>query len=462
MNTLLSYVPFVIILVAMIVIHEFGHFIVAKILGFAVETFSVGFGPRLLGFRYGETDYRISAIPLGGYVKFRGENLEMIQGKSEGSIDEFLAQPKWKRLLVAAAGPVFNIVTAILIPTAAIMIGYQEDITLSQKIVVGTVKQGSAAEQAGLKTGDRILSYFNTKYPTWDEFLDDVRIRPNEPIPLQVERSGQTLSLIMTPQTEKMSSGEPLGVAGIEPALKDVGVGGVERGSPAANAGLNAGDKIVRINGAPITALSEFRKALNDSKGQEVGLTVARGQQTLEIKASPKKDKDTEDYRLGFRIQNTTLVKADSLAAALAYGWQFNVRILKLTGIVFKQIFAGKRSAGQAFQGPIGIAEQTSETFRIAGWSGVISLMGLLSLNLGIVNLLPIPVLDGGVIMLILIEGLLGLVGLSLTMNMRERFQQVGFVMVLLLMAFVIGNDILRKFTRPSLSEPPPATQPAR
>jgi regulator of sigma E protease len=143
----------------MIVIHEFGHFIVAKALGIAVETFSVGFGPRLLGFKIGDTDYRLSAIPLGGYVKFRGENMELMQGKSEGSVDEFLSQPKWKRFLVALAGPIFNLVTALLIPTAAIMIGFQADIYDSQQVVIGEVTPGSTAEQSGLQKGDRIIAF---------------------------------------------------------------------------------------------------------------------------------------------------------------------------------------------------------------------------------------------------------------------------------------------------------------
>lgn len=453
-----GYLAFVLILVAMIVIHEFGHFIVAKMLGIAVETFSVGFGPRLLGFRYGETDYRISAIPLGGYVKFRGENLEMIQGKSEGSVDEFLSHPKWKRFLVAFAGPAFNIATAILIPTAAILIGYQEDVSLSQKIVVGTVKQGSAAQRAGLQQGDRILSYFQTDYPTWDEFLDDVRVRPGEPIPLKVERNSEKLSLTLTPDTIRLKNGEPLGEVGIGPVENQIGVDTISPGSPAEMAGLRTGDKIVSINSAPIASREQFKQILNEGQGQEVTLKVVRGQETLDVKASPRKFDN--EYRLGFIIQpNMTFVKTDSLAEALAYGWKFNIRIIKLTGVVFKQIFSGQRSVRNSVSGPIGIAEQTSNTFRVAGWSGVISLMGLLSLNLGIVNLLPIPVLDGGVILLLIVEGLLSLVGLTMTMNMRERFQQVGFVMVLLLMAFVIGNDLVQKFSRSASTDPPPAAQ---
>src|SRR5256885_3112473 len=158
----------------MVVIHEFGHFIVAKLVGIPVETFSVGFGPRLLGFRKGGTDYRISAIPLGGYVKFRGENMEMLQGASEGSVDEFLAQPKWKRFVVASAGPAFNIATAILIPAIAIMIGFQESATRSEPLTIGRVEGGLPAAQAGLQAGDKITVLNGTKNPTWEDLLLEV------------------------------------------------------------------------------------------------------------------------------------------------------------------------------------------------------------------------------------------------------------------------------------------------
>src|SRR5215475_13234860 len=194
--------PFALTLCAMIVIHEFGHFIVAKLLGIAVETFSVGFGPRLFGFNLGETDYRISAIPLGGYVKFRGENLELMQGKSEGSVDEFLSHPKWKRFLVAVAGPVFNIITALLIPTAAILIGFQADIYDSQQVVIGEVAPGSTAELAGLQKGDRIIVFDGQKNPTWANWRDKVITNLGEDIPLTVDRNGQTIQLKLRPRVE--------------------------------------------------------------------------------------------------------------------------------------------------------------------------------------------------------------------------------------------------------------------
>jgi regulator of sigma E protease len=438
----------------MIVIHEFGHFIVAKLLGIAVETFSVGFGPRLIGFKLGDTDYRVSAIPLGGYVKFRGENLELMQGKSEGSVDEFLSHPKWKRFLVALAGPVFNLATALMIPTAAILIGFQAPVTDTQQVVIGDVKPGSTAEQAGLRQGDRIISFKGARNPTWASLESDVVTNLGEEIPLTVDRNGQIIEMKLRPRIETRGN-ETYGVVDIRPPLTYVGVAQLEKDWPAERAGLQIGDKITAINGAPITSWAQFKGALQE--GREVTLTVQRGQETLTVKSAPQKK--GEEYFLGFTpMFETKLLKTNSIVAALRYGWDYNIRILKIMGQVFKQIFSGQRSARDSIAGPIGIAEQTASVYKIDGWAGVIKLMGLLSLSLGILNLLPIPVLDGGVILLIFIEGILGLVGLSLTMNFRERFQQVGFVLVLLLMGFVIVNDSARLVER-YFSKPPPQEQ---
>jgi regulator of sigma E protease len=437
----------------MIVIHEFGHFIVAKLLGIAVETFSVGFGPRLFGFKLGDTDYRISAVPLGGYVKFRGENLELLQGKSEGSVDEFLSQPKWKRFLVALAGPVFNLATALLIPTAAILYGFQAPVNDSQEAVIGEIKPGSTAEQSGLKQGDRVISFDGARNPTWADLDAKVVTNLGEDIPLTVDRNGQVINLKVRPRLETRGN-ETYAVLDIRPPLTYIGVAEVTKDTPAERAGLQNGDKITAINGAPVTGWLQFRRPIEE--GHEVTLTVQRDKETLTIKGTPQKGGD--GYVLGFRpFFETRMLKTNSIAAALRYGWDYNIRILKITGQVFKQIFSGQRSARNSIAGPIGIAEQTATAYKAGGWSAVIELMGMLSLSLGILNLLPIPVLDGGMILLIFIEGILGLVGLTMTMNFRERFQQVGFVLVLLLMGFVIVNDSARLLDR--MFNKPPAQE---
>lgn len=451
----------------MIVIHEFGHFIVAKLLGISVETFSVGFGPRLFGFRLGETDYRFSAIPLGGYVKFRGENMEMLQGKSEGSIDEFLAHPKWKRFLVAIAGPSFNIATALLIPTLAILIGFRDSIFSAEQIVVGRVLPNSAAEQAGLQPGDRIVAYGNHKNAKWEDFRLEVLLHPNEEIPLTVERNGQMLHPTVKLH-EQMVGKEKIGTVGIDPYLAGVGIVKVSPGTPAEQAGLQAGDKIMALNSTEITSYQQFKDLLRDSQGQQLTVKVARNNQTLELPITPMLQDN--EYRLGFRPDLTRFVKTNSIVTAIQYGWDYNWRILRATGVALRQVIFGQRSARNTLGGPVRIAEQTADTFDAAGWMGTLELMGMLSLNLGVFNLLPIPVLDGGVILMIIIEALMGLIGLTLTMNVRERVQQVGFVMVLLLMGFVFINDFVslgeRWFNKPAAQEqqaqpPPPLPSPA-
>ena len=460
-------VAFIIVLRLMVVIHEFGHFIVAKMLGIGVEVFSVGFGPRLFGFKYGETDYRFSAIPLGGYVRFRGENLEMLQGKSDAPADEFNSHPKWKRFLVALAGPAFNIATALLIPTIGILIGFRDSADHSQQPTIGYVLKDSAAQKAGLQPGDKILAIEGNNKVTWDDVRFEVFLRPGENIPLKIERNGQVMDVTMTPATRQFGR-DKIGEAGMEAAtpMKQATVTSVEAGKPGALAGLQSGDKITAVNGQPLKSWSEFKNALQTSNGQPITISVERNNSPLDLSATPALMDGEYKLAIGISIMPlSTLVKTSSVMEALRYGWDYNWRILRGTVIGFRQMFAGSRSVRDSLQGPVGMATATIETYNAGGWASMISWMGFLSLNLGIFNLLPIPVLDGGMILMLFVEGLMGLVGWTMTMKLRERIQTVGLAIVGALIIFVFGNDFWRlgeNYFNKKSAQPAQVQQPAQ
>lgn len=462
--TIIGILSFIFILGAAVVLHEFGHFIVAKLFRIRVETFSVGFGPRLFGKKWGDTDYRLSAIPLGGYVKLGGdESNAPIEGAGATDIPEserFNLRPRWQRILVALAGPVMNVLTALAIPFAGAMM-YGVPATPSP--VVQAVSRSGAAEQAGLKPGDRIVSFNGHEHPKWDTIRGDGLLSPGQPLPLVIEREGELKQLTLTPRAH-VEDGETAGLLDFVPDYGDlpVIVGDVEPNTPAAEAGLKPGDHIVSINGQPVASAEQVTQFIQEHKGQPITLSVTRGGQPVDITATPRRLKSDGKERLGFRPDWEIPLQKVGATAALSYAVNTNLEILRLTGKALGQVFTGKRSARNTLSGPIGIYNAAAASVERLGWAGLFGMLGFLSLNLGIFNLLPIPVLDGGAIFLLLIEGVLAMAGLTLSMTVRERIQQVGFVMVLLLMVFVITNDVLKLFSRGSSAEKPAATVPAR
>ena len=460
--TVLGILAFIFILGAAVVLHEFGHFIVAKLFKIRVETFSVGFGPRLFGRKWGHTDYRVSAIPLGGYVKLGGdESNAPLEGAGATDIPEherFNLRPRWQRVLVALAGPVMNVLTALAIPLAgALMYG----VPATPAPVVDGMSRGGAAEIAGMQVGDRIVSFNGTENPKWETIRGDGLLSPGQPLPVVVERNGQRLTLTITPSAH-VEDGETAGFLDFVPDYGDVPVvvREVEPSTPAAEAGLQPGDRIMAIGGHPVGSAEQVTQYIHDHKGQPITLALNRSGQPTEITATPRKLSDGRE-RLGFRPDEEIPLVRVGLVASTAYAVNTNLEILRLTGKALGQVFTGKRSARNTLSGPIGIYNAAAASVERLGWAGVFGMLGFLSLNLGIFNLLPIPVLDGGAIFLLLIEGLLATVGLTISMTVRERIQQVGFVMVLLLMVFVISNDVLKLFSRGS-AEKPTVTQPAK
>lgn len=461
MSYLIVPLAFIFILGSAVVLHEFGHFIVAKLFGIRVETFSVGFGPRLFGRKWGHTDYRISAIPLGGYVKLGGDDSNApLEGASASDIppkEMFNLRPRWQRILVALAGPVMNVLTALAIPfTGAMMNG----VPVTPAPVVYYVQTNGAAQKAGLQQGDRIVAFNGVEHPTWERISGSALLLPGKPLPIVVERNGERVPLTITP-TIRTEDGES---AGFLDFLPDYGglpiiVGDVGDGSPAESAGLKEGDRFVSIGGEEVRSSAQVTEYVRNHDAQPIKMVVERGGQNVELTTDERRIKG----RLGFGVSERYPLHAATVGSAFKFAYDSNLQILSLTGQALGQVFTGERSLRNTVSGPLGIYKAAEKSVERLGWDGVFGMLGFLSLNLGIFNLLPIPVLDGGAIFLLLLEGLLGLIGLSISTVVRDRIQQVGFVMVLLLMVFVITNDIVKLIgSRREPEKPPAATAPAK
>jgi regulator of sigma E protease len=461
MSYIIYLLAFIFILGSAVVLHEFGHFIVAKLFKIRVEAFSVGFGPRLFGKKLGHTDYRISAIPLGGYVKLGGdESNAPLEGASAEDIppeEMYNLRPRWQRIMVALAGPIMNILTAMAIPFAG---AFVYGVPATPQPVVYYVEPGKAAEQAGLKPGDRIVSFNGNDDPTWDAITGDALLSPGKPLPIVVNRNGSEVSLSITPTTH-IENGDAAGTLDFIPDYGGlpVVVGSVTPDSPAAAAGLKENDRFVSIDGQDVRSAQQVTEYVRVHDKQKIAMTVQRDGQNVQLLTDERR---IDGYKLGFGVSERYPLHAATVGSAAKYAYEQNMQILSLTGKALGQVFTGQRSVRNTLSGPIGIYQATQKSIERLGWDGAFGMLGFLSLNLGIFNLLPIPVLDGGHIFLLLVEGVLALIGLSLSNAVRERIQQVGFVMVLLLMVFVLSNDFLKLIGRNREPEKPPATAPAK
>ncbi len=434
-------------------IHEFGHFIVAKLFGMRVEAYSFfGLGPRVWGFKVGHTDYRISAIPLGAYVKLYGDEAtaSLEGGESEGEKvpDEELYElrPRWQKFLVMIGGPFMNIVLALAIPFGAAMI---YGIPSMPAPVVGIVKAGGAAEQAGIKVGDRIVTFDGVENPTVDRIRRDAAIAPEKEIPMVVERSGERLPLTIKP-TKIQVNGNGIGELDFEPDMgaEPIVVDKIVEGMPASQSGLQKGDVITAVNGKLVRNRMEVRSMIAESKDQPLVLTVTRGNERQEITTNAKQAEGGA-WQIGIQFGNTieSAREPATIGAAASFAVNANLEILRLTGRVFGQLFSGERSVKDAgLAGPVGIVQIIAQVVEGAGIAGLFSILAVISLNLGIFNLLPIPLLDGGQIMVLGIEKVMSWFGRTLSMAVREKIQLAGLGIILLLMVFTLFLDISRFF----------------
>ncbi len=442
-----------VVLGIMVLVHELGHFIVAKLCGVRVEVFSIGFGTRLFGFRRGDTDYRVSLLPLGGYVKMAGEN--PAEGRT-GDPGEFGSHPRWQRILIGLAGPVFNFLLAFVLMTGLYMMHNEVYEYLSGPAILDFVPQNSAAGRAGLQGGDKIIRFDHDRNPTWDKVQARAALEANSTVPVTVERTvnGQpaevttNLSLPAPPKSDDFD----IEALGLYPRMQAgfIKVHAVEPNYPAARAGMKAGDVILAVNGNPFHYVSPLMAYLQQQNGAPVDLTIDRSGQILHLAVKPTWADDgtgRQGYRLGFNAAPPPFkVEQLPLPAAVKRSIALNVQYSGYILEVVRRLFSSHSNV-QQLSGPIGIARQTGEAVSMPGWQPLISLMAMISLNLGIMNLLPIPILDGGMILLLLIEGTLQR---DLNQQLKERIYQAAFVAILLFFVFIMFNDVskLNLFSR--------------
>jgi regulator of sigma E protease len=424
---------YLVLIGVMILVHELGHFLVARFFDVKVETFSFGFGPRLFGFKRGETDYRFSAILFGGYVKMAGD-----QPGDETNNDprNLLAKPRWQRLLITFAGPAVNVVLAIVILTGLFMQHFPK-VPTPHDPVVGYVSPDGAAAKAGIRPGDRVVQIDGVVNPTWDDIGMQVISNAKRPIPVWVERGGETLHLTLTPRLDEKD-----GIGEVDWTQEnEVEVGSISPNMAAAKVGLQHGDILVSANGIPLHSIYKLDEIERATDGKPLDLVYLRNGVRHEVTVQPAKADPTGTgtmrWMIGLTVEPHVEITKLPFPQALNESLKENGRSAKMI-FQFLERMVERRMSPKSIVGPVGIAQMSGEMAR-EGPAAFLALMAAVSLNLAIFNLLPIPILDGGVIMMLLIEMLMRR---DLDLRIKEAVVKVGFVFLMMVVVFVIYNDI--------------------
>src|SRR5271157_3717051 len=435
-----------IVLGFMILIHEFGHFAVAKYFGVRVEVFSIGFGKRLLGFKKGDTDYRISAIPLGGYVKMSGENP---MDDRTGDPGEFLSHPRWQRFIVALAGPAMNVLLAFSLWTGVFMVHYEYRSVIDGPAFVGFVVPGTPAANAGIQPGDQIVRVDDIENPNWEQVGYKEALSPNQPLKFEILRKGVISTFTLVPQPVGRNEAGDVGMVPKEPAFIATFI---EPGMPAEKAGLKVGDQILTVNGQEIPATEAMVDMMTHTKDQPLDIVALRNGQKLTFKVQPTLSAGHPPgevrYRIGLASVPTKVVQL-SFPEAVRKSVGECVKNSSLILELLRKMVEHKVSIRQV-DGPIGIGSAVGSAAREEGWTPLLFVSAIISLNLGVMNLLPIPILDGGVILLLFIESLMRK---EISLPIKERIYQAAFVFLVLFAVTVIYNDLVK--TLPGLTRMP-------
>jgi regulator of sigma E protease len=438
MNTVFG---FILVLGVLILVHEWGHYIVARLFGVRVDVFSIGFGPRLFGFKRGATDWRVSAIPLGGYVRMAGQDISEVDSGDTvptGASDELMSKKRWQRALISFAGPAINLIFPIFLLTGFFLLRGEPYPKYNDKpLVILDIQKDSPLVAAGVAKGDRITSLDGVNNPTWGTVETELaKGVVNRSFHLVVDRQGESRSLDVS--TAGMQTPDLL--FGYPPNTPIVGE--ADKSQPAYQAGVRRDDVILSINGQSLDNWPAMVEAIQQSDGKPLPILVRRKSQDMQLLVTPKKGQNERGatvWLIGIRPSQEYSFRKVSVSQALAsagrFTWMGTTQVFSVVG----KLLTGKLAVKQ-LQSVVGIANEAGHAVQ-EGTFAVVSLMAVFSLNLGVMNLLPIPILDGGHILLLSIEGIRRR---DFSLAFKERFIQVGLVFLLALFAYVMYNDVVR------------------
>jgi len=429
---LITLLSFAFVLGVLVFVHELGHFLAAKRIGIKVLKFQLGFNPTVLSFRRGDTEYSIGALPLGGYVKMAGENPDE---PSTGGPEEFMSRNKWERFQVLIMGPVMNLGLAVILTALVLYQGAERLAYETRPVVLGAVTADSPGDRAGFKPGDQITAVASRPVATWEDFYIAVGTKPDREVQIDYLRDGSPKSVNVTPKPPEGSRFQ-IGDIGVLPDVHPH-IRSVNPGDPADKAGLKPNDVVVSVNGETITFSGNLKDAISKRPEQQLTINILRDGQPMTIAATPKRSGSSG--LLGIAIADETSSVKPGAVGAARMAVEKNVQY---AGLIFQTVWGliTRETSPKQLMGPVAIAQLSGESAQL-GWIALFSLMAQISLNLGLLNLLPIPVLDGGHIFIMAMEGV---ARRDFSTRMKEKMLLAGFVVLMTLMVTVIYNDLTR------------------
>jgi regulator of sigma E protease len=429
-----SILAFVFVLGVLIFVHELGHFLMARRIGVRVLAFSLGFGPKLVGFRRGDTEYRISAVPLGGYVKMAGENPDDARS---GASDEFLSKTKWQRFQVLVMGPVMNLVLAIIVMAIVLYQGAPVPAFFQQPPVIGSLTDQSPVKAVGLQPGDRFVTVDGEPVGTWEKFLDAVVSKSKRQVSVRVDRAGKMIDINFVPEGTGKYDLVNLDSLGMLPIMHPQ-VSSVQPSSPAHEAGLRPGDVVLAVAGESGISRERLVEVIKANEGKPIVLQIKRNDMIQDVPVTPRQIGDLVMIGAQLNAAEQRTIEPgpyQALKMSLDQNWAWTKMIVQTLGGLFT-----RNTSVKQLMGPVAIADLSGMAAE-QGWITLFSLMAMISLNLGLLNLMPIPVLDGGHIAILALEGVSRR---DFSMKVKEKMLLAGFVLLLMLMVTVIYNDLMR------------------